>query len=347
MPLLSLRAPGVLLLAILASACGQQDIQHKQSFAFGTLVEIKTSGNPGQQADQAIQRIFSDFDIMHKNWHAWEPGQLTELNARLRTGSWVNADPSLLPLIRLSKQYSRSSDGLFNPAIGNLVKLWGFQQTSLPTRPPGRHSIEKILRDLPTMEDVMIKGEKLRADNPHIQLDLGAIAKGYAMSSAITSLRSQGIGNALVNAGGVLCGMGSKDDAPWRIGIRDPDAEGVLASIELDGAECVFTSGDYERYFLYNDIRYHHIIDPQTGYPADSSTSVTVLHADGTLADAASTALFIAGPERLRDVAENMGIEMYLMIDRKGHLYMSEEMAARVQLSDRTQRRAINIIRSE
>ncbi len=336
-------AAALLVLTVLLVACERQSLYRYQSFAFGTLIEIKIRGNDKPLADQAAANLFTDFDRMHDDWHAWQPGKLTQTSALLATGEWFTADRAVLPLIELSKQYSLLSNGLFNPAIGRLIQLWGFQSEQQAQAPPSQKDIYNFLAKLPSMNEIDIDGDRLRGRNPLLSLDLGAIAKGYAVEKGIQMLRNQGIEHALINAGGDLCGIGSQAERPWRIGIRDPSGNGILASIDLTDDECVFTSGDYERYFDYAGKRYHHIIDPRTGYPADQAISVTVLHKNGALADAASTALFVAGPNGWQEIAKKMGISDVMMVDKRGRIIMTPSMQKRIKLEPGNKDREIII----
>ena len=180
------------------------------------------------------------------------------------------------------------------------------------------------------MSDLVLVGNQLRSSNSGVELDLGAYAKGYAVDIAIEALRKRGINNAIVNAGGNLRLIGSKGKRPWRIGVRDPRGTGVIASLETHGDEAVLTSGDYERYFDYQGQRYHHLIDPRSAAPARGALSVTVVANNGMLADAASTALFIAGPEQWRETARALGIEAAMLIDDQGVVHITQALMQRI-----------------
>jgi thiamine biosynthesis lipoprotein len=182
------------------------------------------------------------------------------------------------------------------------------------------------------MSDLTINGIRLRNTNPAVKLDLGAIAKGYAVDFVINNLKSEGIKNALINADGDLKVLGQHGDHPWHIGIRDPRANGIIASLDAHDGEAVFTSGDYEHYYDYQGKRYNHILDPRTGYPADKTRSVTVIDNDGARADAAATALFVAGPAQWLTIAKDMGITQAMLIDSHGVIYMTPQMHQRIKL---------------
>ena len=161
-------------------------------------------------------------------------------------------------------------------------------------------------------------------------IDLGAFAKGYALNLAIDQLREQGIDNAIVNAGGDLCVAGRRGDRPWMIGIRHPLGEGVIASVGVSDGECVLTSGNYERYREHEGIRYAHIIDPRSGYPVRHVASATVISKDGGLADAAATALSVAGPQDWHRIASRMGLSEVMLVDDKGVVYLTPAMRKRI-----------------
>jgi len=164
-----------------------------------------------------------------------------------------------------------------------------------------------------------------------VKLGFGGFAKGFAVDAAITALQQQGINDAIVNIGGDLRAIGSHGERPWVIGIRHPRQAGMIASIILKDDESVFTSGDYERFFQYDGKRYPHIIDPRSGHPADQATSVTVLHTNASLADAAATALFVAG-DNWPKIAHSMGVEHVMLVRPDGGIEMSPKMTDRVKL---------------
>jgi len=257
------------------------------------------------------------------------------VNRLLAEGKTFAAPPSVLPLVKKRIEYAERSANLFNPAIGHLVDLWGFHTDSPECRPPpATDDIKRLVAANPRMSDVHVNGILMRSDNPAVKLDFGAIGKGYGIDIAVAHLRELGIRNAILNAGGDLRAIGDRDGQPWRIAIRRPTG-GVFAIIGVSGDESVFTSGDYERNFIYEGKTYHHIIDPRTGWPAEGTHSVTVLHTDATAADAAATALFVAGPKDWHEVAKRMGIGYVLLLDTEGTIHMNPEMAERVQLMDK------------
>ena len=281
-----------LLCLLLLNSCDTQQAQlHQQQFLlFGTLVDISIWHADKQKAESAIAQITTDLEKMHHEWHAWHDSPLTRLNKALAAGQPGTVPLSMIPLLQKSIALSNASDGLFNPAIGKLINLWGFQQDDAPSNtPPDATSIHALTTMHPNMQDLVLSQDQLHSRNPNVQLDFGAIAKGYAVDLAIEKLRALGIHNAIINAGGNLRAIGKHGDRPWRIGIRNPRGPGVLASIEARSDESMLTSGDYERFFEYQGKRYHHIIDPRTGYPASGFTSVTVVYPDAATADAAST----------------------------------------------------------
>ena len=332
--------PSFILLAaiLLLGACERtEQVHHGRFLAFGTLTDISIAGVTREQAESAIEVLESDFAIMHNAWHAWAPGPLARTNNLLAEGVRFAAPPSVLTLMQISEQLAAKSENLFNPAIGRLVKLWGFQQdTTEDRRPPDDMAIAKLVKSNPTMQDIAIDGILAQSSNPALQLDFGAVGKGYGIDLAIEHLREMGIQNAIVNSGGDLRAIGSRNSHPWRIAIRDPSGSGTLGFLHISGDESIFTSGDYERNFLWQGKRYHHIIDPRTGYPAQGTRSVTVIHDNATVADAAATALFVAGPRDWYRIALQMGIQHVLLVDSNNVVHMNPAMGKRIQLMDKS-----------
>lgn len=335
----------LIFLLLLTSSCQQAPREYKQTLlVFGTLVNITLLNVDPKLARKCVDQIRKDLDFMHKAWHAWKPGPMGRTNILLATGGWFSADPSVVPLIKRGIELSRITNNLFNPAIGKLIGLWGFHQDDAPKGPPPpKKDVEKLLAQHPRMSDIEIDGLRMRSRNPAVQLDFGAMAKGYAVDKMIHYLRTQGVHNAIINAGGDLKVIGSHGDRPWRIGIRHPRKKGkVLAALDAYDGESVFTSGDYERYYIYKGQRYDHIIDPRTGYPADQITSATVILGNAAAADAAATALFVAGPNGWQTIARKMHLRYVMLVDKKGRIIMTPAMAKRITLID-TDRKPIII----
>ncbi|MFQ5644264.1 MAG: FAD:protein FMN transferase [Thiogranum sp.] len=323
----------LLLALLLATGCERaaQNVYHQQLFAFGTLIEITLYGVEEDQARQAVQAVEAMYQRQHRDWHAWQRGMLMDLNEAMAAGKTIHTDPSITRLIRLGQDFERSSGGLFNPAIGHLLNLWGFQQDDAPQGPPPPEAdIRRWLDAAPSSLQVQIQGQQVYSENPAVRLDFGGFAKGYSVGKAVELLSERGIDNLIVNAGGDLCVRGRHGDRPWRVGIRRPGASGLLASIEMENAGCIFTSGNYERFYDYRGRRYHHILDPRNGYPAAATASVTVMTGDPTLADAAATALFVAGPDNWQDVAARMGIQDVLLVDENNAAQLTPGFAERV-----------------
>ncbi len=321
-----------LVLLLLVSACGQRESQvhDTQLLVFGTLVNVTIWGGDEDSAAAATSAVEQRLMQMHRDLHAWQPGPLTRANQAIAVGDDAPISAETAMLIQRGAELSRQSGGLFNPSIGSLIGLWGFHSDDGPHGPPPEDAgIRALLAAAPSMTNLHVSDGRLSSDNPTVQLDFGGFAKGYAVDEAIRILREHHIENAIVNAGGDLRVIGRHGGRSWRIGIRDPRGPGVIASVEVSGDESVFTSGDYERYFEYQGLRYHHIIDPRSGYPATGSSSVTILSKEAIVADAAATALFVAGPKAWLKTATAMGIDQAMLIDDQGQVYMTPAMATR------------------
>jgi thiamine biosynthesis lipoprotein len=307
-----------------------------QFIAFESAVDLSLVGMLKQDAVATADEVERDFRFISDSVHTWKPGPMVRINELLATGEPFAAPPSLLPLIRQSQVLAEQSDNLFNPAIGHLQRLWGFQTAEPECRPPpAAKDIARLVKAAPEMADLYLDGIMLQSDNPAVNLDFDAIAVGFAMDLAIENLRSRDVRGAMINVGGNVRAIGDRAGRPWRVPIRRANGTQVLGTINVSGDASVFTSGDYRRNFIYEGKTYHNVIDPRTGYPADDIHAVTVLYdGAGAVADAAATALMVAGLDRWEEIAERMGIRYVLLIDDAGTIHMTPAMAERVELLD-------------
>lgn len=332
-----------LLCIILLCACEKQVPQYNYSIlAFGTLIDVTLYDVSRQQAEIAFEQLQSAFDKYHHDWSPWTNGDLARLNTELgnyHDGSKAAKVPEhLLPLIKKSITLSNKSENYFNPAIGKLINLWQFHKhQDKNIRPPEPEKISDLIRLNPAMSNLSFTDKNLlKNSNPALMLNFGAFAKGYAIELAINKLKKLNIQNAIINAGGDLSAIGQHGDRAWNIGIRHPRNNTILASVEVQGNESVFTSGDYERFYFYRSERFHHILNPATGYPAKDAQSVTVLHQDAGLADAAATALFVAGSKHWQRIATNMDIRHVMLIDADGNIHLTPAMEKRIKFHNNT-----------
>jgi len=322
-----------LMMVVVLAACAKPEAEYRETrYIFGTLVEFIIRGADEGKAKRAVAAVDRDFQRMHKDWHAWKPGgELVALNQALAKGEGMRVSPFVLPLLKQGKMFEAQSGGLFNPAIGAVIDAWGFHSDELPTGAlPNFDDVQALAAQHPSMADVIIDGDTVTSSNAAVQLDFGGFAKGVALDMAVSKLKSLGIEHAIVNAGGDLNTLGQAGERLWQVGIRDPRDWGVIASVQLHGGENLYTSGNYERFREADGIRYAHIIDPRTGMPVEHTVSASVIHENGALADAAATALIVAGPEHWAEVAQAMGIEYAMLVDKQGTVYASPEMLARI-----------------
>ncbi|MFP4560114.1 MAG: FAD:protein FMN transferase [Thiohalorhabdus sp.] len=327
------RALAALVLAVaVLGACDRAPETHReQAFVLGTLVEITAAGAGEEELSEAAGAAFREMRAIHNALTPTEEGNLLADFNSAAPGEWVALEGPLTGLLPRALAVQRASDNTFSPHLGRLVGLWGFREPPLPEEPPAESAVEGLLEEGAGAEALELRrdnGLEARMARPGAALDLGGIAKGYAVDRAATVLKEHGVDNALINAGGDLRALGARGDRPWRIGIRDPrDRERVLAVVALRDGEAIVTSGDYERSFTHDGRRYHHLLDPDTGRPARRARQATVLGPRATETDAWSTALFVAGTRGLERLGPR---QPGLVIDAEGRAHANAAMKERL-----------------
>ena len=332
----------VLAMCLLLAACeSKQPLYQEQGYVFGTLVEISVYGETEPRAKQAVGEVLHAFQRLHDMLHAWQPGELSELNAAFANEESAAVSAELVTILKDAAQLSQQSQGLFNPAIGHLVQLWGFHADEFKAVLPDEKQIAQWVKANPQMGDLSIEHGRVQSKNKSVQLDLGGYAKGYALDRAAELLRKLGIRNALINIGGNILALGKHGKQPWRVGIQHPRKPGTLATLDLNDGEAIGTSGDYQRYFMVGTVRYGHLINPRSGYPMQGVQAVTVISRGltggaraGVLSDAASKPLFIAGVAGWRDAAKRMGLTEAMLVDGQGNIQLTAAMHKRLKFGE-------------
>lgn len=318
----------LLLLGLLLAAAwwrlqpGPGAVQHSR-LLLGTTVTIEAAGAEAAVLERAVATAFAEIARVEALMSPHRPdSDVSRLNAAERTALVA---PETAEVIALGLEIARRSDGAFDLNLGRLKALWGIE-TDTP-QVPSPAAITAALQGIGPGA-LSLSGNLVTKSSPQLAIDLGAIAKGYAVDRAIAVLRADGIPSAAVNAGGDIGLLGSKQGRPWRIGVQHPRQPGsVLVTLEV-ADRAVVTSGDYERSFERAGRRYHHLFDPHTGLPADRCQSVTVLAPSAMLADALATALFVLGPEPgLSLLSGYPGVDA-LIVAADGRLHSTPALAA-------------------
>lgn len=321
------------------SGCGPSGPWRQESFVFGTRVELLITGVPEAKALAAGSQVLAEFDRLHRTYHAWQPSALSALNAAIAAGKPMEVSPEFAGYIRQLQQLAADSDYLFDPGIGRLIALWGFHSDEFKARLPDETALAALTKQRPSIADIQLDGLRVTSRNPAVALDFGGYLKGVALDRAAQILRTAGIHNALINIGGNVMALGTKNGVPWRVGIQHPRPATVggapLASLELRDGEALGTSGDYYRFFEINGRRYCHLLDPRTGYPAMGTQSVTILIPPGVTAgmrsDVLSKPLFVAGDAWLRQ-ASKLNVIAALKVGAGGTVIATPAMRSRLKM---------------
>jgi thiamine biosynthesis lipoprotein len=290
----------------------KQDFVTKTYLVMGTVLNVTLPDSCSTLCDSVFQ-IFKTIDSLMNPIKPWS--DVYRINS---SRSLVAVHPYTLECIRKAIQVSEATGGAFDITVGAIVHLWHFDEQGKYVFPE-EDSILKYQKYI-NYRNIRISDGKI-ALGPHQRITLAGIAKGYAIQLAAEYLKSKGTLSGIIDAGGDLYLLGSKDGAKWRVGIRDPHEEEINRVIFLSNVACC-TSGDYERYVEQGGQRYSHIFSPFTGYPVSSGVrSVTVIYKDATLCDALATAIFVLGPEKAKDLQKSFeGMEYYIITDDSTYL---------------------------
>ncbi len=277
-----------LLIFILFSfaSCGLNSQYSTNLFAMDTSMTITAYGENSEIAINAVEKEINQLDKLLSIEKS--KSEIFELNSE----KTLEVSEDTLNIISKAYEISELTDGDFDITISPIVSEWGFY-SNLDNKVPSKNELEDVLEYV-DYKNIKIENNKITLDK-NSSVDLGGIAKGYASNKSAEILKSYGIKSALISLGGNISVVGSKPDgSDWIVAIANPDDNSSSVGYLSVTDTAVITSGGYQRYFEDNGQIYHHIIDPKTGYPADSGLkSVTIVSSDDTLADALSTALFV------------------------------------------------------
>ncbi|MFR6156414.1 MAG: FAD:protein FMN transferase [Coprococcus sp.] len=289
-------------------------------FAMDTYMTVKAYGSNGDAAvDAAVDEINRLDALLSTGKKDSEIGQINANN-----GGQLSEDGAVL--MERSLELYKSTKGAFDVAIYPVMKAWGFTDGNYQVPDADTLKAALELAD-PSLIDYDKETLTVSFKKDGVQIDLGGIAKGYTSSRIMDIYKEKGVTSGLVNLGGNAQVLGTKPDGSlWRVAVQSPDSEDEYLGVLETKDKAIITSGGYERYFEKDGVTYHHIIDPSTGYPADNGLiSVTIVSADGTLADGLSTSLFVMGKDKATDYwkAHSDEFDMILLTDDE-KLYVSE-----------------------
>ncbi len=333
-----------ILLIILATApvaCSKDKLAHSTKMnVLNTYADVTIAGEAEQKVKLAIADVEQELKIInHISYTFHEDSELRLLNTAISNGESITVSDEMIDLINTSKRLSKLSGGLFNPAAGELTALWEFHcETNSCTESPFPEEVSKlvaakeqeVIASNPTMSDIKINGNTVSTTNKSIKLEFGDIIRGYALDKSIQHLRALNINNAMVEIGEDVRIIGHKNERPWWVGIQDARGEHLLGTIELKQDSAIITSHALAKSIDKQGSIYRHVVNPETGMPVKSISTVTVLHENGAMADVAATALLVAGIEGWYKVADALNVTAILMYTNDGTLYLSPAMADKI-----------------
>jgi thiamine biosynthesis lipoprotein len=275
---------------------------------------------------QRVEKLMTDWDRPE-----WGPSDVVRVNAGAGKQA-VKVSDETIAVVQQALEMSKRSEGAFDITFAAMKGLWKFDEDLEPKVPP-REEIERR-RKLINWRDVVVdrKAHTIKLRRAGMRLGLGGIAKGYAVDRCATVLRNQGFTDFMVQAGGDLYVSGKKGQANWMVGVRDPRGgpASIIARMPIQD-HAFSTAGDYERAFVLDGKRYHHIIDPKTGYPATAAREVTIFAPTAFLADALDDAVFILGPKKGMALVASFPDCAALIVDAKNNVWTSKALEGKLQ----------------
>jgi FAD:protein FMN transferase len=333
-PLPGLAAPGSSALPATAPpAAPAPELRRAERRLMGTVWAITIAGGDAKRAQVAMNDALDAVESLEAILSEWRPNSEISAVNRAAGIARVKVGPDLMTCLKVSLQIARWSDGAFDVSWAALRDLWDFGPDSRHV-PPSRKTVRARL---PLWNWRNIRLDEAQSSvfltRKGMQLGLGGVAKGYAADKAGEILLAAGFDNFLIFAGGQVLVHGKRGDRPWRVGIQHPRAASYFGFVEVTGGS-VATSGDYEHSFTYQGRRYHHIIDPSTGFPGEKTASVTLVSPTALWADAVDTALFILGPERGLAALANApgGPHEVVIVDPEMRLWTTPGIRGRLML---------------
>ncbi len=322
-----MRIPTVLtlctLLAFAAAPVRAEWYQDTQAI-MGTRVHAELWSDDAAAGERLLGAVMAEMERIDQTYSPYiDTSDLSRLNRKAAKG-WVQVSPELLDLLERSRRMSELTGGAFDVTYASVGRYYDYRKGVHP----GDAQIEKALKDIDyRYVELDPDGRRVRYAHPGVYVDLGGIAKGFAVDRCIDILRRAGVTQASVSAGGDSYILGDRRGEPWTVGIRDPrNAKGVTAVLPLMDT-AVSTSGDYERFFVEDGVRYHHILDPATGRSAKGAWSVTILGPDTTFTDALSTSVFVLGPEKGLALIDRLPGVDAIIVDAEGRMRYSRDLA--------------------
>jgi thiamine biosynthesis lipoprotein len=289
----------------------------------GTVVQVTVPEKDGPKAEAAFAEIKRLEQVLSSYKEDSDAVALSR-----HSGEMVKVRPETIEVLSIAKGMADMTEGAFDPTVGALSKLWGYSGEA--GEAPEDADIKDALKQV-GFKGLAIDREGLSAGlmKKGMAINLGGIAKGYIVGKAVIALKGQGVKKGIVKAGGDMAVWNEADDKPFNIGIQHPRKDGLLAEVQVLNS-AVATSGDYERFFIKNGKRYHHILNPKTGYPAEGVLSATVIAKDPARADALSTAIFVMGTEKGMALIERLPDTEGIIVDENGVPHASKGFIGRV-----------------
>ena len=286
----------------------------------GTTLEVRAIGADVARLERALDAAVAEIQRVEDLMTDWRPSPLETLNAAAGLGPQA-ADAEILDVLELAQGVGELTGGAFDITFAGVGKLWDFK--AKPPVVPSPEQIRAALQRVGYQRLSIDRNAGTLVLPAGMRIGLGGIAKGYGVDRAMFVLMQHGVEHGVVNAGGDLKALGTKFGAPWEIAIVHPrERERVIAVLPVSNT-CVVTSGDYERFFELDGVRYHHILDPRTGYPSTGCMSATVSAPDAALADALATSMCVLGPVAGMALIERLPRVEALLVDMDGKVHAS------------------------
>lgn len=291
----------------------------------GTSVQVEIFIEDDSRADALIGSVMAEMRRIDRAFSPYkEDSELSRLN-RDAGQDWVDASDEMIDLLTKSRRISDLSGGAFDITYASVGRYYNYREGKVPDSETVQAAVQAIDYRYVIVDAT---NRRVRFDHPQVYIDLGGIAKGHAVDRGIAILEAAGLTQASVAAGGDSRIIGDRGGQPWNVGIQHPRKDGEMSAVLPLIDTAVSTSGDYERYFERDGVRFHHILDPTTGRSATGAWSVTILGPEATFTDGLSTSVFVLGPEKGLELVNRLpGIDA-IIIDPNGELLYSDDLSA-------------------